>query len=491
MANSPFLDQAIATGPSFAEQEREAIAAALQSILASTEFNKSQRSKRFLSYIVGSALTDEGDALKERTIGVEVFDRKADYSTAEDAIVRVHAVELRRRLLRFYDSPSGRRLVCLITLPNGSYLPHFEFRDPAQPPSAVLVSSTPAGSPAALVATDAPSATLIAPAADETAAAAALTAIPSDAHAGLDAHDDLGHPAALTTPETLPYNHGRPTRWLRFASLAAIALAALASYLPVSNALQSYLRHKTFLAFWGPGISAPQPIVIGMGRAITYRPTEHSFQQYAVANPGSFQREWQRVEQMPAAALPTTEAMKETEAYGVATGDAHAAARLTSVFSAMGKGTQILIGKECTYDALRQAPSILLGAFNNRWSFEFSSHLPFQFEDRGPLPFRIVEANGQHRVWVRMKETDGTGQDYGLIARLLDSQTGKFQVILGGIGTNGTEAATELVTNEDEFRSVAASLPSGWEKKNLAIVLKTETKDSIAGPPEMIAAQQW
>jgi hypothetical protein len=62
------------------------------------------------------------DGLKERVIGVELFGRSPAYDTSEDAIVRVTASDVRKRLLQHYGqygATSGLR----ITLPLGSYVP--------------------------------------------------------------------------------------------------------------------------------------------------------------------------------------------------------------------------------------------------------------------------------------------------------------------------------------------------------------------------------
>lgn len=93
-------------------------------ILASPIFQSSRRSQDFLTYIVEKSLTGQFDELKERSIGVAVFGRAMTYDTGADAIVRVTASDVRRRLHQFYaESPvdSGLR----IELPAGSYLPEF------------------------------------------------------------------------------------------------------------------------------------------------------------------------------------------------------------------------------------------------------------------------------------------------------------------------------------------------------------------------------
>jgi hypothetical protein len=79
-----------------------------------------------LRYLVERAL-DGGEPLKERTIGAEVFGRDAAYDTAKDAIVRVSANSVRKRLLAYYANPDLAHEPggLTIRLPAGSYTPEF------------------------------------------------------------------------------------------------------------------------------------------------------------------------------------------------------------------------------------------------------------------------------------------------------------------------------------------------------------------------------
>jgi len=107
-----------------AETEKEAAALRkhLSEITEGAAFKGSHRSAQFLRYIVEQAIEGHLDALKERVIGVELFGRSPAYDTSEDAIVRVTASDVRKRLLQHYGrygAASGLR----ITLPLGSYVP--------------------------------------------------------------------------------------------------------------------------------------------------------------------------------------------------------------------------------------------------------------------------------------------------------------------------------------------------------------------------------
>ena len=98
----------------------------LRQILASVAFRGSHRGSKFLEYIVENALNSRLDRLKERTVGIEVFGREADYDTGVDAIVRVTAGDVRKRLLSYYTSATDFKGV-RIDLPSGSYAPEFHF----------------------------------------------------------------------------------------------------------------------------------------------------------------------------------------------------------------------------------------------------------------------------------------------------------------------------------------------------------------------------
>jgi hypothetical protein len=98
----------------------------LQQILEGSAFRGSQRSEQFLRYIVEQALAKHYEMLKERMIGVELFGRQPSYETGEDAIVRVTASDVRRRLLQHYGK-YGSQSPFHICLPSGSYVPEIEY----------------------------------------------------------------------------------------------------------------------------------------------------------------------------------------------------------------------------------------------------------------------------------------------------------------------------------------------------------------------------
>src|SRR5687767_8522939 len=100
--------------------------AALQRILASRCFQQAERASDFLRFVVEQTLAGAGQRLKGYTIGVEVFGRPADFDAQSDALVRVEAGRLRRRLLEYYAGEGAADPV-RIELPRGAYAAAYRF----------------------------------------------------------------------------------------------------------------------------------------------------------------------------------------------------------------------------------------------------------------------------------------------------------------------------------------------------------------------------
>jgi len=110
--------------------EKVAVTQQLERILENRHFNHSRRFPAFLRFVVQKTLSGSTDLLKERTLGVEIFGRAADYDTSSDPIVRVTAAEIRKRIAQYYQEP-GHETELRISVDAGSYVPQFHW--PHQP----------------------------------------------------------------------------------------------------------------------------------------------------------------------------------------------------------------------------------------------------------------------------------------------------------------------------------------------------------------------
>ncbi len=115
------------------------IEVALEKLLSSDTLESSPRLRRFLEYIVRHSLTGGADALKEYTLGVDVFDRGVRFDPRDDAIVRVEAGRLREKLRAYYRTEGATDLVT-ISVPPGAYRPIFHLHE--NPPATILDDPT-------------------------------------------------------------------------------------------------------------------------------------------------------------------------------------------------------------------------------------------------------------------------------------------------------------------------------------------------------------
>lgn len=98
----------------------------LKRILTHPTFSTSHRSITLLGSVVKRVLDGGEVEIKERTLGVEVFGREANYDSNADPIVRRVANDVRKRLAQYYqEEPEGH--IVKIHLLRGGYLPEFEF----------------------------------------------------------------------------------------------------------------------------------------------------------------------------------------------------------------------------------------------------------------------------------------------------------------------------------------------------------------------------
>jgi Tol biopolymer transport system component len=102
----------------------EEVRAELKRVLTAPTFVSAERLSALLRFIVEETLAGRSNELKEYTLGVEVFERGADFAPKIDPIVRVSAGKLRHKLLEYYEGPGAHDGV-RISVPKGSYVPVF------------------------------------------------------------------------------------------------------------------------------------------------------------------------------------------------------------------------------------------------------------------------------------------------------------------------------------------------------------------------------
>src|SRR5256885_11723375 len=119
------------------EPQERAVRTELNRLLESAAFRTSKRCREFLEYIVGHTIRGPAAALKERSIGVEIFQLPQDFDTGQHTIVRVTANEVRKKLAQHYIAENGSYHPVRIDLPPGSYSAAFKWETPVAEAPAV------------------------------------------------------------------------------------------------------------------------------------------------------------------------------------------------------------------------------------------------------------------------------------------------------------------------------------------------------------------
>ena len=107
---------------------------ALQSILESSTFEDVHRLSTFLEYVVTEALKDRRTKIRAKIIAADVYQRQSSDDGDNEAIVRVDAGRLRRRLEIYYAS-EGLSNPVIISIPKGGYTPVFNLNPSVENPS--------------------------------------------------------------------------------------------------------------------------------------------------------------------------------------------------------------------------------------------------------------------------------------------------------------------------------------------------------------------
>jgi hypothetical protein len=415
----------------------------LSAIFQSTPFHSSKQSQELLQYIVDQSLADRMEMLKERVIGATVFDRRPDYDTNVDPIVRARAAEVRKRLAVYYQSaPEG---AVRISIPSGSFRAIFEWADRSP------VQAQPAPQPG-----------------------------PQENHI---------HPESViqfAPTEIAPRKPLSPARkflgrgsWVVFA-VAAVLLAWAAQHYFASG------DQRAFDQFWSPVLGGSKPVLIYIGSNAVYELSTSYLDAYYEQHPRS-QSEAMGLESYiplpPGTKLDIQDLYPAKDTY-VTIGDVAATTKIVAMLVQRDKQFDIRFGSDVAFGDLRENPTILIGAHNNSWTITMTENLRYVFDGRNG----IVDRTGAQKRWSTNNDfTD----DYAIVSRVLNSKTGTSVITAAGIGHAGTRAAAEFLTNPQSVAALVKSLPKGWERRNVQIVLHTTVINQLPSAPDIVATYCW
>ena len=134
----------VAPEPIPVEERRQA----LERVLASRTFGRSERLRAFLRYVCEAEFEGRAQQINEYALGVSVLGRPPEYSPGEDSTVRTRAYELRNKLRSYYES-EGAGDPIQIEIDKGAYVPRFARRErpPVEPPPPAVEAAPPTARP--------------------------------------------------------------------------------------------------------------------------------------------------------------------------------------------------------------------------------------------------------------------------------------------------------------------------------------------------------
>jgi hypothetical protein len=142
---------------------------------------------------------------------------------------------------------------------------------------------------------------------------------------------------------------------------------------------------------------------------------------------------------------------------------------------------------------LQSGPFVLIGGMNNEWTLRLTAPLRFSFEKQANGARIIDKQNPSNTAW-SVDFTTPLGKlnrDYAIVSRVRDSVTEQTAVIVAGIGSWGTLAAAEFVTNPEHMKKLDGIGSKNWETRNIQIVIATNIIHGSSGPPNVLATHVW
>jgi hypothetical protein len=399
----------------------------LRRLVAHPLFTNSKRYPVLLTYTVEQTLLGNAGDLKERTIGVEAFGREPSYDVNLDPVVRTTAAEVRKRLIQYYYSPDHAGEL-VIELPLGSYVPSFrELAHHSSSSDGLQV------------------------------AAEHVESLPQ-------------RPEASEIPPT--------------DSKRKLARSALFRWLLTAIALFFAL----LLGF-------------GIGRARTPSPATRP------SEPSNLARFWESI---------TATSSRITYCLGVPTDSVDLQSRTVREFPPGESGSlnvydvvtlarsiaplvpkngefRVMAASDTGFAQLREGPFVLIGAFNNPWTMRITQDLPIGFEYDNHVREVADRTSSPKRIWTLQWQVPGKSlaRDYAVVARLHDKVTGEPVIILAGILGEGTEAASEVVSNPAYLDAMLQKAPKNWDQLNLEAVIEANVIEGHPGPPAVVAVVTW
>lgn len=438
------------------EPEALLVKQALEDVLAGSSFRSSRQCQLLLRYIVENSLARRYEMLRERVIGMNVFGRAADYDTGNDPVVRSRAAEVRKRLAQHYVRNDDAQGAIRIEIPSGSYRAVFQTVERRGADSLIKLSGEPVGLK------DFRGEEMVGDSADHTGE----TSLPEK---------DSAIESVINSPKAR-------RNWPKWTAGVALATVLLFG----AGFVMRREQPPNQRTFWLPVTNTQHPVLIYIGANHSYLLKKDFLDKYRAEHHLENTGQEFFIDLKKGTRIDESDLMPINMWIGF--GDVAAVARMTSMLTRFKKRYDLRYGNDIAVTDFQSSPAILIGGFSNMWTLEVMHQLRFRLE-RGD---RIVDEKYTNRVWVRKSDPETfTGDDYAVISRLERSETGNFILAIAGIDTYSNQAAADFLNDPDRLGAFLGTLPQGWEKKNMQVVLHTSVVKEVPAAANVEAVELW
>jgi hypothetical protein len=430
------------------EEEKDQVRRQMNRLLETSHVKNSRRYPALFRFIVEETLEGRGEFLKERLLGVRVFNRPPDYDTADDPIVRVTIAEIRKRIAQYYHNEAHETEMRIELLP-GNYEPEFH---PSRARAAVSEApATPASKGSDVVSRE-------------------VEALPEGGTSALQ----IGKPGDSAL-----------SRLKRYGFVAAALLVLAGALL----AIWQWMRSSAVDEFW-------KPVLASRHTAIFCLPSDAARSQAAQlagiisSTAGSAPRSSSSASQRDS----PTFLDHETEGENVVFSDVLAMQKISNWLASQGSDSILRLNVLTTLDDLQQGPNVLIGGLDNNWTLRALSHLRYRFSGTNQQQYWIVDSkNPNNKDWFvdLEKRYSAVQRDYALIARFHDESTGQVQVIVAGIGMSGTASAGKFLVDPNLLKELRRRVGPGFRDHDFEVVLGMDVVNGVGGSPSILAVEVW
>lgn len=398
---------------------------ALERVLASRTFSRSDQLRNFLQYICRAEFDGRSQEINEYVLGVNVLGRRPDFNPTEESCVRSRAYELRHKLDLYYQSETPDDPV-KIEVQKGGYIPRFERRE---------------------------------------FALSAQEAFPAAPMAVQD------QPSLGAKSRTVPL--------AAFASVAAIALVALAFAWFQWNAVKAITADHLpadatpeVNALWAPFVNSNVPLLLSFD-------TKHFFYAPAaglVIRDSQINDPADLAKSKPIADFQNrmgAQELQDTFDYA-GSGEVNAAFLLGRFLAPQGRKLGIKHSSSLSWDDVWNNNIIFIGKPNlNPTVRRIVKDGDFVDSQFGSIIQNLHPLSGELNEY-RQASTHGSGEKYAIITVLPGPQSSRHILILDGVGSELLSALAFAVTDPTCVKEIMSHLqrPSGHYPEAFQILIQ-------------------